>query len=209
MNQEVHMSRRIKVFLADDTLIAREGWKKILETSSDIDVVGEGETAAMTIEMVDKLLPDVLLMDLLWFGDDTAGSRAIREIKQKHGAKIRIIAVTAYEKLAADARRAEADSVLEKTFTREQLLNEIHAQANRFEDATNTPLRSSTHMALTDRELQVLPLIEEGHSDKEIAKLLGVAPTTAKNHVKSILEKLNAKNRTQAVSIARENGLLK
>ena len=62
-----------------------------------------------------------------------------------------------------------------------------------------------THENLTDRELEVLHLLSKGYRDKEIAKLLGIAPTTAKNHVKSILEKLNAKNRTHAVSIAREN----
>ena len=59
------------------------------------------------------------------------------------------------------------------------------------------------------RELQILQLIEEGHSDKEIANLLGIAPIIAKNYVKRILEKLDSKNRTQAVSVAREIGLLK
>jgi DNA-binding NarL/FixJ family response regulator len=203
------MSKKIKVFLADDTLIAREGWQRILETVGDIVVVGEGETAALTIEKVNKLKPDVLLMDLHWFGDDTAGWAAIREIKQKHGAKIRIIAVTAYERIIADARRMGADSVLEKTFSREQLLNEIYVQANRSKDTIDTPVHPSVQEVLTGRELQVLQLIEEGHSDKEIAKLLVIAHATAKNHVKRILEKLSAKNRTQAVSLAREVGLLK
>jgi DNA-binding NarL/FixJ family response regulator len=202
------MSKRIRVLLADDTLIAREGWKKILETASDIDIVGEAETAAMTVDKANELKPDVLLMDLLWFGDDTAGWRAIREIKQKNRANIRVIAITAYERLIADARRAEADSVLEKTFTREQLLNEIRVQASRSKDTISTSNDFSRYEPLTDRELQVLQLVEEGHSDKEIAKLLVIAPTTAKNHVKRILEKLDAKNRTQAVSIARGNRLL-
>src|SRR6185436_9768704 len=133
------MSNRIRVLLADDTLIAREGWKKILETASDIEIVGEAETAAMAVNKANVLKPDVLLMDLLWFGDDTAGWRAIREIKQKHGVNIRVIAVTAYERLIADARRAEADSVLEKTFTRDQLLSEIRVQANRSKDTFSAP----------------------------------------------------------------------
>jgi len=203
------MSRKIRVLLADDTFIAREGWKKILETASDIDIVGEAETAAMAVEKVNDLMPDILLMDLLWFGDDTAGSQAIREIKHKHGENIRVIAVTAYERLIADARRAEADSVLEKTFTRDQLLNEIRVQMSRSKDVISTTSQLPTQESITERELQVLKLIEEGHSDKEIANLLGIAPTTAKNHVKRILEKLNSKNRTQAVSVARGIGLLK
>ena len=144
------MSRKIRVLLADDTFIAREGWKKILETASDIDIVGEAETAAMAVEKVDDLKPDILLMDLLWFGDDTAGSRAIREIKYKHGANIRVIAVTAYERLIADARRAEADSVLEKTFTRDQLLNEIRVQVSRSKDVISATDQLSARESITD-----------------------------------------------------------
>ncbi len=202
------MNAKIKILLADDTLIAREGWKKILETAGDIDILGAADTPASTVEKAGSLKPDILLIDLLWFGDDTAGWQAIREIKQKHGNDIKIIAVTAYERLIPDARRAGADSVLEKTFTREQLLNEIRALAAKPDSAVPMPLPIPTYENLTDRELEVLELIEKGHSDKEIAKLLGIAPTTAKNHVKSILEKLNAKNRTQAVSISREKGML-
>lgn len=203
------MNRRIKVLLADDTLIAREGWKKILETAGDIDVIGEAETAAMAVEKANDLRPDVILMDLLWFGDDTAGWRAIREIKQIHGENIRVIAVTAYERIIADARRADADSILEKTFTRDQLLSEIRVQAYKPKNVVKVPYQFSTYERLTDRESQVLQLLEEGHSDKEIAALLGIASPTAKNHVKSILGKIGAKNRTQAVSLARQMGLIK
>ena len=201
------MSVRIKVLLADDTLIAREGWKKILETAGDIEVVGDAKTAAETLRKVKELGPDVLLMDLKWFGDETAGWTAISQIKQEY--KVKIIAVTAYESLIRDARLAGADSALLKTFTREELLDEIREQASHPSDipmpATLHPMRES----ITNRELQVLKLMSEGHRDKEIANLLSIAPTTAKNHVKSILEKLNAKNRTQAVSLARETGILK
>lgn len=204
---EAAMNAKIKVLLADDTLIAREGWKKILETANDIEVVGDAKTAAETLRKVKELRPMVLLMDLKWFGDETAGWSAIRQIKQEY--KVKVIAVTAYESLIKDARLAGADSALLKTFTREELLDEIREQASQPEDLSVssplTPMREN----VTDRELQVLKLMSEGHRDKEIANLLGIAPTTAKNHVKSILEKLNAKNRTQAVSLAREIGLLK
>lgn len=203
------MSKKIKVFLADDTLIAREGWKKILETAGDIDITGEAGTAALTIEKVNKLKPDVLLMDLDWFGDGTAGWMAIREIKQKHKAKIRIIAITAHEKFIADARWAGADSILEKTFSRDQLLDEIHAQAHRQKDTIDIPAYPSALELLTNRELEVLQLMANGKSNQEIADILKIATTTAKNHVKNIMGKLNAKNRTEAVSIAREMGILK
>ena len=188
-------------------MIAREGWKKILETAKDIEVIGEAKTAAETQRKVKELGPDILLMDLKWFGDETAGWTAIREIKQEY--KVKIIAVTAYENLIRDARLARADSELLKTFTREELLDEIREQASKPESAVPPLALSSLQSLITDRELQVLELLGKGHRDKEIATLLSIAPTTAKNHVKSILEKLGAKNRTQAVSLAREMGLLK
>ena len=204
---ESAMTTKIKVLLADDTLIAREGWKKILETASDIEVVGDAKTAAETLRKVKELRPDVLLMDLKWFGDDSAGWVAIRLIKQEY--KVKIIAVTAYESLIKDARLAGADSALLKTFTREELLSEIREQASQPSDSSIPFQPISMRENITNRELQVLKLMGEGHSDKDIAILLGIALTTAKNHVKSILDKLNAKNRTQAVSLARELGLLK
>lgn len=203
------MNKKIKIFLADDTLIAREGWKRILETVDDIDVVGESQTAAETVEKIREQKPDVVLMDLLWYGDELAGWGAIHEIKQEHGARVRIIAITAYDHLIRDARRAGADSALLKTFTREQLLNEVYTQAARPKTSLITSTFMLSNESLTNRELEVLQLLAEGHRDKEIAMMLTIAPTTAKNHVKSILEKLNAKNRTQAVSVAREMGFLK
>jgi DNA-binding NarL/FixJ family response regulator len=201
------MNPRIKVIVADDTLIAREGWKKILETANDIEVIGEAKTAAETQRKVKELKPDILLMDLKWFGDETAGWTTIREIKQEN--KVKIIAVTAYENLIREARLAGADSALLKTFTREELLDEIREQASKSVNITPPLTHSSPRDLITDRELQVLELLGKGYRDKEIATLLSIAPTTAKNHVKSILEKLVAKNRTQAVSVAREMGLLK
>ncbi len=202
------MSAKIRILLADDTLIAREGWKKILETANDIDVIGDAETAAETFRRVKELKPDVLLIDLKWYGDETAGWTTIREIKKEIG-NVKIIAVTAHENLIRDARLAGADSALLKTFTREELFKEIREQAQRPDDsAAFTPV-NNIQENLTGRELEVLQLLGKGHRDKEIATILGIAPTTAKNHVKNILEKLSAKNRTQAVAVAREKGLMK
>ena len=90
------MTDIISVVIADDTLIAREGWKKILETTNDIRVVGEAKTASETLKRVKELTPDVLLMDLKWFGDETAGWTTIREIKEEYQG-VKIIAVTAFD----------------------------------------------------------------------------------------------------------------
>lgn len=198
----------IRVLLADDTLIAREGLKIILETAADIQVIDEVNHAQQTLNKVKELSPDVLLMDLKWFGDDTAGWTAIKEVKA-YNPQIKVIALTAYENLIRDARLAGADAALTKTFSREDLLNLIRELVTRQE---NFPVvkHEVFHQIeeLTAREREVLKLVAAGSSDKEIALELGIATATAKNHVKKILEKFGVRNRIQAANLARERGLV-
>jgi DNA-binding NarL/FixJ family response regulator len=200
-------TKKIKVLLADDTLIAREGFKIILDTADDIEIVGESMSAHETPRKVLELEPDVLLMDLKWFGDDTAGWATIREIKRATP-KVKVIAVTAYENLIREARAAGADDALTKTFTREELLDHIRDLALHQNDFRLPGLISSRVVDFTKREREVVKLLAVGKPDKEIAISLGIATTTAKNHVKKILAKLGAQNRTEASNLARELGLL-
>ncbi len=145
-------------------------------------------------------------MDLKWFGDESAGWSAIREVKKKHK-NVKVIAVTAFENLVRDARLAGADAVLLKTFTKDELVSLIRELALRVPD--NTPPQDiSLTEPLTPRELDVIKLIAEGDRDKEIAEVLSISTATAKNHVKSILAKLLVSNRTEAVKVAREKGLI-
>ena len=196
----------ITVLLADDTLIAREGWRGILETADDIKVVGEATTAHEVLRKVLELQPQVLLMDLKWFGDDTAGWTTIKEIKGMVPS-VKIIAVTAFENLIRDARQAGADAALTKTFSRADLLSLIREIPNK---TTSINVLEPTYQndQLTIREKEVLLLLAKGYPDKDISNSLGIALSTAKNHVKKILEKLEAKNRTEASNKAREMGLL-
>ena len=145
-------------------------------------------------------------MDLRWFGDDTAGQAAIRDIKFLSD-DTKIIAITAYENLIQGARMAGADAALTKTFTREELLSLIEIIAARDNGVLPSELPNVPN-ELTPRELEVLKHLSKGHSDKDIAKILGIETTTVKNHVKNLREKLGAKNRTQAVNIARESRLI-
>jgi DNA-binding NarL/FixJ family response regulator len=201
-------NKKIKVLLADDTLIAREGWLRILETADDIEVVGEAVTAQETPRKVAELNPAVLLMDLKWFGDRTAGTTAIREVR-KCCPQVKIIAMTVYEELIDDARRAGADAALTKTFTRDGLLGLIRELASRIESFGASLSDFSLLEKLSNREREVLVLLAKGKKDKEIAEVLSIATTTAKNHVKRILEKLQVRNRTEASNMARELGLSK
>ena len=197
----------IRIFLADDTLIAREGWKKILESAGDMKIVGESNSAQETARMVSEISPDILLMDLKWFGDESAGSTAIREVKSCCP-NVKIIAVTAYENLIRDARNAGADAALTKTFTKDDLLSLIRELSNRQQSFPPPAVSDRILETLSHREREVLLLVARGRQDKEIAHLLGIATTTAKNHVKSILAKLGARNRLEASNIAREAGLI-
>lgn len=193
----------ISVFLADDQLIAREGWKRILENSKDIAIIGESITAIETPRLVNDSMPDILLMDLKWFGDESAGWNAIRQIK-KSNKKTKIIAVTAYENLIKDARDNGADAVLIKNFTREQLTSLIRELARM--ETPSSPRESVQVEELTPREMEVLRLAAIGLRDKQIADKLTLSPATVKNHMKSILAKLGVGNRTEAAKVAREKG---
>lgn len=196
----------IRVILADDQLIAREGLKRILDGVPNITVVGEAITALEVPRKVSEKEPDIVLMDLKWFGDESAGWTAIRDIKKKHKT-VQIIAVTAFENLVRDARLAGADAVLLKTFTKDELVSLIRELALRGpENAPSQDIRLTE--ALTPRELDVIKLIAEGDRNQEIAEILSISIATAKNHVKSILAKLLVNNRTEAVKVAREKGLI-
>lgn len=187
----------------------REGWKRILETANDIQVVGEATTIVDTPKKVLEKDPDVLLMDLKWFGDETAGWTTIRNIKSSYQ-HVKIIAITAYENLIRDARMAGADAALTKTFSREELLELIRelAQQDPSTIGMEDPILPVPEQ-LSERENEVLMLLGKGNTDQEIANSLGIAKSTVKNHVKSILGKFGAKNRLQATIIARQRGLLK
>jgi DNA-binding NarL/FixJ family response regulator len=197
----------IKILLADDTLIAREGWKSILETIDGVDVVGEVATAQDTLAQVEQLQPDVVLMDLFWFGDKTAGETAIHQIKRK-SPHTKIIAITAYPDLIAGARKAGADAALTKGFSRQELIEHIravHGVAGFPVPATQEP---EPPEELTDREREVLALMAAGLTYREIARKLDIAESTAKKHAGSILGKLEAPNRARAVAIGFEKGIL-
>jgi len=202
-------TKMIRVLLADDTLIAREGWKKILDEAKDIEVVGEATYALEISRKVSDLKPDIVLMDLNWFGDRDAGWITIQDLKADHP-DLKIIAVTAYEELIKKARQVGADTAFTKTFTKDQLIGGIRDLAAR--EISNPLAGPKAEFApvnnLTAREKDVLELLVKGYQDREISDALGIAVSTAKNHVKSILSKLNASNRTEAANIARELGLI-
>jgi DNA-binding NarL/FixJ family response regulator len=147
----------IRILIADDTLIAREGWKKVLETADDVEVIAEAVSPSEAVQKALELVPDVLLTDLKWFGDETAGWTCIKNIKASKP-EIKIIAVTAYENLIRSARIAGADGALLKTFSREELLSFIRGIVSG-EISPGPMLEHLPSKVLSDRELEILALI--------------------------------------------------
>ena len=202
-------TKRITVLVAEDTEMGTIGLRNMLATAKDIQIVGETNSVYAVGRLIKELSPDLLLMDLRWYDDDSAGQVQIREVKRENP-ELKIIALTAYPNLIADAWKAGADQVVSKNLRLEELLDLVRTVSVR-----NIPFPSedaSSHGfpdQLSPRELQVLELLAQALTDKEISTALGIQPNTTKNHVKNILQKLNASNRRKAVLIARERGILK
>lgn len=202
-------TKRITVLVAEDTEMGTIGLRNMLATAKDIQIVGETNSVYAVGRLIKELSPDLLLMDLRWYDDDSAGQVQIREVKRENP-ELKVIALTAYPNLIADAWKAGADQVVSKNLRLEELLDLVRTVSVR-----NIPFPSediSSHGfpdQLSPRELQVLELLAQALTDKEISTALGIQPNTTKNHVKNILQKLNAGNRRKAVLIARERGILK
>jgi DNA-binding NarL/FixJ family response regulator len=205
------MAGTIRIMIADDTDIAREGLRRILAAEIDIKIVGEGATIHETIQKVHELHPDILLLDLKWFGDERAGIEAIRRLAGEVP-ETKVIAMTIYPHLIELARSAGALTALTKEVPKRQLIEEIRSVYALPAPPPPSPqvvtLPTTPVEELTERELEVLALMAEGKTDKEIALALGIAESTAKNHVSNILGKLNVPNRAGAVAVGYEFGLI-
>jgi NarL family two-component system response regulator LiaR len=228
----------IRILLADDHPIVREGLRAVLETQPDFEVIGTPEQAASgdeALHLALELQPDILLLDLEMPVMD--GVETIRRLRQHlrldprkgDGFRPRIIVFTAFdndERIIA-ALEAGANGYLLKGAPREDIFNAIRVTMQggsllqpviaskllRHVGQQNTlrslaTQHSASYETLTERELEVLALLAQGMPNKEIAAHLTISERTAKFHVSSIMGKLGATNRTEAVSLAAQKGLI-
>lgn len=209
------MNPKVRVLLVDDHGVVRQGMKLYLAADSSIEVVGEANNGQEALTQVEKLEPNVVIMDLLMPVMD--GISAIREIK-KHFPEVEIVAVTSVleDKKVVDAVQAGAMGYLLKDTDAAALSEAIHAAsrgevrlhpeaAKRLMREVRTPeMRES----LTPRETEILKLLAQGHSNKHIARETKVEERTVKAHVSSILAKLGLSSRTQAALFALKEGLV-
>ncbi len=211
-------NERIRVLLVDDHQVVRRGLRGFLELLSDIEVVGEAEDGEQGVALADRLLPDVVLMDLLMPKMD--GLTAIATIKQSHP-EIEIVAVTSFieeEKVTA-ALEAGASGYLLKDADAEEVANAVraaHAGEVSLDPAVARLLAQRMRNRkveepvepLTQREKEVLAQLAKGASNKEIAYELSITERTARTHVSNILGKLGLASRTQAALYAVEHKLV-
>ena len=205
----------IRILLADDHSVVRQGLKMFLSLDSDFEVVGEAENGADAVELARKLSPDVVLMDLLMPIMD--GITAIGVIRREMP-DIEVIALTSVLEDASvvGAVKAGAIGYLLKDTQSDELLRSIKAAAAgqvqlspqaaaRLMREVRTPDSSQT---LTERETDVLRLLARGKANKEIALELVIGEKTVKTHVSNILMKLGVQSRTQAALYAAQRGLV-
>ncbi|MFD3932820.1 response regulator [Streptomyces sp. NPDC058614] len=216
----------IRVLIADDQVMVREGFSVLLGAMPDIEVVGEAVNGREAVERVRELAPDVVLMDIRM--PEMNGIEATREIVAANGAaKVLVLTTFDLDEYVYQALRAGASGFLLKDASARQLADGVRVVAageallapsvtrrliTEFSKLADEPRLSATAQAaygdLTDRETEVLVLIAQGLSNAEIATRLFVAESTIKTHVSRILVKLGLRDRTQAAVFAYEARLV-
>ena len=204
-------TRPIRIMTVDDHPIFREGIRAILATQIDMDLVAEAATGAEAVSQYELHRPDITLMDLRL--PDISGLEAITWIRERFSLA-RVIVLTTYkgDVQALRALKAGAMGYLLKSMLRMYMLDTIravHAGHKRIPPEIASEMAEfAADDSLTAREIQVLQQVATGNANKIIADKLAISEDTVKAHVKSILSKLAANDRTHAVTIAMRRGFL-
>ena len=207
----------IRILVADDHPMLREGLVAVLSTQPDFDIIGEAADGAEVVRLAEALRPDVILLDLEM--PDVDGVAALEGLRDTVS-EARAIVFTAYDTDERILRslRAGARGYLLKGASRQEIFDAVrtvYAGGSLLEPGVTTRLLDHVREGgeqtepLTPRELEVLALISEGLHNSEIAGRLFVTERTVKFHVSSILAKLGADNRTEAVALAARRGLIR
>lgn len=209
---------KIRVLIADDQPLMRQGFAMILTAQNDIEVVAEASSGTTAVERARVLAPDVILMDIQMPGMD--GITATRQLRD---CKVLILTTFGSQSHVAEALRAGASGFLLKDATPEQLVHAVRVVAagdalldpavtrDLIRQALPTlvqPAAPPHFDVLSKREIEVLRLLAQGMSNAEIADALMVSETTVKTHVSRLLTKLDLRDRVQAVVAAYQHGLV-
>lgn len=216
----------IRVLLVDDHEIVRQGLRLLLETSDDIDVIGEASDGAEALRAVADTQPDVVLMDIRMPElDGLAATRAIAGDPALSGVRVVVLTTFELDEYVFEAMRAGASGFLVKHTEPAELVRAVRVVADgdallspsvtrrlvrEFASRARPPAFGAASLSeLTSREREVMALVAEGLTNAEIGDRLFLSPATARTHVSRILTKLNARDRTQLVVLAYESGLVR
>ncbi|MGW1836078.1 response regulator transcription factor [Streptomyces sp. NPDC002067] len=215
----------VSVVIADDQAMVRTGFRLILEAQDGITVTGEAATGTEAVEAVQRLRPDVCLMDIRM--PELDGLEATKRLRQgpdaAHDTKIVIVTTFDLDEYVYGALRAGANGFVVKNSGPRLLIEAVHAAAEgdslispsvtvRLLERLSGPPRAQAAAAaarrLTGQELKVTSLVARGHTNKEIAERLALAVSTVKSHLGRIQEKLAARNRVEIAAWAWEHGVV-
>ena len=214
--------KKIRVLIVDDHTLVRDGIRALLALASDIEVAGEAENGKEALEKVKQLVPDVVLMDLAM--PVMGGLEATRRIR-KEFTGTKVLALTQYDDsdyvipvIEAGARGfvtkmaafSELASAIQAVYKGDSFLSPSAAKALVEERQQKIPVEGGKdpYEQLTDREREVLKLVAEGHTTREIADMLVVSPKTVEWHKTSLMNKLNIHNRTDLIKFAIRKALI-
>lgn len=212
---------KIKVLIADDHTILRQGIKALLDNQAGIEVIGEAKDGREALTLIERLLPDVILMDIAMPGLN--GLEATRRIKKKFpGIKVLVLTMYTNEEYVFQILQAGANGYLVKETAFQDLISAIKAVhrdeafmspsiskkvINRYTQRVREA-NATTGDMLTTREREILQLIAEGSSSKKIAEALFISPKTVETHRTHIMDKLNIHNRTDLIKYAIRTGIV-
>jgi DNA-binding NarL/FixJ family response regulator len=213
----------IRVVLVDDQELMRVGFRMVLGAQEDMEVVGEAGNGKDAVELVERLRPDVVLMDVRMPVLD--GVEATKLITERGASKVLVMTTFDLDEYALSALRSGASGFLLKDTPPDHLVSALRAVASgdavvspsvtrrlldRFLGSAGGQLRDAAVLdVLTEREREVLVLIAQGLSNTEIARKLFLSEATVKTHVGRVLSKLDLRDRVQAVVLAYETGLVR
>ncbi|MFT2817863.1 response regulator transcription factor [Leifsonia sp. A12D58] len=214
----------IRVVIADDQQLIRAGFRSLLESEPDIEVVGEAATGQHAVAVVAETKPDVVLMDIrMPDGDGLWATEQIVADPMLAGTHVVVVTTFELDEYVAHAIRAGASGFLVKDTEPAELIRAVRVVAvgdgllspgvtrrllQRMASGAGMPVDTQATDRLTDREREVLALVGQGLTNAEIGERLFLSPLTAKTHVSRIMSKLGARDRVQLVIVAYETGLV-